>query len=521
MNKLLEFFKKLKEKFKSFSKVVKIAIVVAVVLVVVAIISLVFYSSSTKYELLFSNLDAADAQVVTAKLEEENVDMKISGDSILVDKKQVDKLRMELAPELSGGSKGYELMDEGSSFGMTDEEFQIKKLRMLQGELEKSIKSLDPVESARVHITQAKDSVFVKDKEPGKAAVILKIKAGSKVTDDQVESIVALVAGSTENLPKENVEVIDEKMNLLTKNINSSDEETGVSSESVQNHKDMEKNYESKLQKQIVSLLEPVVGKDKVNASVSVDLDFDSKKQTQTIIDPNKVIVSQNTIKEYNNSNSGTTSESPVDNNMSNTIDTNTDNVGSGRDEQTTNYESGKTETTIISAPGEVKRLTASVMIDGKLDAATTAAFEKAIGAAIGYDQNRGDEISLVGIDFDPTIKEEAQAKIDEMNNQIQTEKRNKLIMIGAGALIGILAIVALVVLLKKRKNKQEEAEEARRLDVVIGDDTNDETVQYSPIDFEVKDEKSHMENEIKKYAKEKPEQVVDIVKAWLSESER
>lgn len=77
---------------------------------------------------------------------------------------------------MTSGSKGYELMDSGSSFGMTDEEFKIKKVRMQQGELEKTIKSFPQVEEARVHITEAKDSVFVKDKEPGKAAVYLKLK---------------------------------------------------------------------------------------------------------------------------------------------------------------------------------------------------------------------------------------------------------------------------------------------------------------------------------------------------------
>ncbi|MGG7176582.1 flagellar basal-body MS-ring/collar protein FliF [Clostridium paraputrificum] len=518
MKKLSEMFKKLWAKFKSFGKGIRIAIIVALVTILVAIISLIFYSSSSKYEILFSNLDPSDAQIVTSKLEESKVDMKISGDSILVNKNEVDKLRMELAPELSNGSKGYELMDNGSSFGMTDEEFKIKKLRMLQGELEKSIKSLGPVESARVHITPAKDSVFVKDKEPGKAAVILKIKAGSKVEEKQVESIVALIAGSTENLPKENIEVIDDKMNLLTKNLNNKDDETGVSSESIQNHHDMETSYESKLQKQIVDLLEPVIGKNKVNATVNVDLDFDSKKQTQTVIDPNKVIVSQETIKEYNNSNGGTTSQSPIDNNMSNTIEENTEGVNSGKDQQTTNYESGKTETITISAPGEVKRMTASVFIDGRLDGATQAEFEKAIGAAIGLNSERGDEVSLVGMDFDPAVKEETQAQIDEFNKQLAAEKRNKLILWGALALGVLAGIIVLIVFIRRKKADKEE----RLLDVVIDDPiVNKEPINFNPIDFEVKNEKAHMENEIKKYAKEKPDQVVDIIKSWLSENER
>lgn len=449
MKKLSELFKKLWAKFKTFSKGIRIAMVVSVIAVLVAIISLVVYSSSNKYAVLYSNLDPSDVDVVINKLTEDKVDMKVDGNSILVDKNQVDELRLKLASQLSSGSKGYELMDDSSSFGMTDEEFNIRKLRMLQGELEKSIKSLEPVESARVHITPAKSSVFVQDKEPGKAAVILKLKSGTKLSDDQVQSIVSLLSVSTENVPKEN---------------------------------------------------------------------FDSKKQTQNIIDPNKVIVSQQTIKEWNNINGGTVSESPVDNNMSNTIEGNTSVGSSGSEEQKTNYDTGKTETVTITAPGEVKRLTASVFIDGKLDEATKGEFEKAIGAAIGFDSNRGDEISLVGMEFDPTIKEEAQAQIDEFNAELAKEKRNKLIMWGAIALGIVTGIIVLIILIKKRKEKVDE----RVLDVVIDDSIpSKEAISFAPIDFEVKNEKSHIESEIKKYAKDKPDQVVDIIKSWLSENER
>lgn len=518
MKKLSEIFKKLWAKFKSFGRGIRIAMIAAVVTLLVAIISLIVYSSSSKYAVLYSNLDPSDVDVVINKLTEDKVEMKVDGNSILVDKNKVDELRLGLASQLSSGSKGYELMDSGSSFGMTDEEFNIKKLRMLQGELEKSIKSLGPVESARVHITPATDSVFVKDKEPGKAAVILKLKAGTKLSDEQVQSIVALLSVSTENVPKENIEVIDDNMNLLTKNLNNSEEETGVTPEAIQNHQDLETKYEEKLQKEIVNLLEPVIGKNKIKANINVDLDFDSKKQTQTVIDPNKVIVSQQTVKEWNNVNGGTVSESPVDNNMSNTIEENTNTGTSGSIDQKTNYDTGKTETVTITAPGEVKRLTASVFIDGRLDAGTKAEFEKAIGAAIGFDENRGDAISLVGMEFDPTIKEETQSQIDAFNAELAAEKRNKIIMwaaIGVGILAGIIVII---ILIRKRKNKNDE----RLLDVVIDDPLeNKEPINFSPINFEANSQKSHIENEIKKYAKEKPDQVVDIIKSWLTENER
>lgn len=137
MNKLLEKVKGLWEKFKTQSKKIKIAIFVSCVAVIIAIASTVIYTSSNKYQVLFSNLDPKDAQTILAKLNEQKVTTKIQGDTILVPNDKVDQLRLELAPELKSGSSGYELMDSGSSFGMTDEEFKVKKLRMQEGELEK------------------------------------------------------------------------------------------------------------------------------------------------------------------------------------------------------------------------------------------------------------------------------------------------------------------------------------------------------------------------------------------------
>ena len=525
MKKLLEKVKELLDKFKSKSKKIKIAVIVAIIAVLIAIISAIFYSSSNKYQVLFSNLDAADAQTVINTLTDRKVDTKIDSNTntILVPTDQVDKLRLELAPTLTAGSKGYELMDSGSSFGMTDEEFKIKKVRMQQGELEKTIKSFPQVESARVHITEATTSVFAKDTAPGKAAVYLKIKKGATIDEDQVKSIVALVSGSTENIPRENIYVIDDKMNLLTKDINA-DQTASVSSEALSKQQNAEKAYEDKLQKAIVSLLEPIVGKDKVKATVNVNLDFDSKQKTQTVVDPNKVIVSQENSKEANTSGTGAaTAQSPVDNNMTNTITTtNGDKSTSSKEDQKTNYEVGKNESKVISAPGEVKRLTASVVVDGTLDAATQQTIENAVGNAIGMDTLRGDKVSVLGMAFDTTFQDQAKAEIDAMNAQAATStSTTKNIMMIIAGILGVLLLGVIIFLIAKRRKKNK-VENDQLLDTLIDDSIiPKEPEPFEPIEFESRSQKTHLENEIKKYATEKPEQVVEIIRSWLTESER
>ncbi|PRR79435.1 flagellar basal-body MS-ring/collar protein FliF [Clostridium vincentii] len=518
MKKLSDTFKKLWAKFKSFGRSIKIAIVVALIALLIAIISLFFFSSSNKYSVLYSGLDAADADIVIAKLTEDKIDKKVEGDSILVPTAMVDELRLQFASQLSDGSKGYELMDSGSSFGMTDEEFNIKKLRMIQGNIEKSIKSLEAIETVKVNITPAEDSVFVKDKQEGKAAVVLKLKAGKQITDENVKSIVAIVSASAENIPQNNVEVIDTNMNLLTKNLNSETGNTGVSAETIQSQKDLEKNSGDQYEAAIIKLLEPIVGKNKVSATVNVELDFDAKQTDETVIDPNKVIISQQTINSYNNANGGVTAQSPVDNNMTNTIDTTEEAGVTGSNEQKTNYETGNTTTTTISSAGKPKRITASVFIDGELDAGAQAEFENAISNAIGIDNNRGDLMSLTGMEFDTAIKDEAQAQIDAFNIEIAAADRNRIILWTAIGVLSLAGIIALLIIFIRRRKKDED----RVLDVVIDDKLTAKPIEnFAPIDFEVSNEKLHMEKEIKDYAKEKPEEVVDIIKSWLSENER
>lgn len=524
MEKLKETFKNIFEKFKELRKGVKIAIIVSVVTVLVAIITLCVYKNSNKYKVLFSNLDTKDAQVVTNKLKELKVDTKVEGEKILVPTEKVDELRLELAPEISNGSSGYELMDEGSSFGMTDEEFQIKKLRMIQGELERTIKSFPQVENARVHITPSKDSVFVKDKEPGKASVYLKLKNGEKLSDQQVKAIVSLMAGSTENIPKENIEIVDQDLNLLSSGLyDEKSEENGASSTAIEKQKKLEQNYEKALEKNVYELLEPVMGKNKVKAKINVALDFDSKQKTETVVDPNKVISSQQTLRETNNGDlSAANSESPVDNNMSNTID-NKENAAnkSLKEEQKTEYQTGKTESKVISAPGEVKRITSSVVVDGKIDKATEEAIKNIVSTAIGYKQDRGDDISVVGMDFDPTMKAKAQKEIDAMNSEAERNKKLSLyknIGLGIGGLL-VLIIIAIIIIKVFRKDKEEDE---HILDMVVGDNIADnETQKFDPIDFGEGDEKTHIEAEIKKYAQEKPDQVFEVIKSWLAENER
>lgn len=539
MNKLLNFFKGLPSKWKALSKRKKIASIILTVGILIALSLLIVTKTSTKYAVLFSKLDSNDAATVIAKLDTLKVPHKedSSTNTISVPANKVDNLRLQLASNLTNGSKGFELFDSSNSkFGTTDAEFNVEYQRALQGELEKTIKGLDGVDNARVTLVMPKDSVFVKDSTKGTASITIKMKPGSSsLSKSQVMAIVSLVSGSVSNLPKENIQVVDDKMNLLSKDLF----KTGDNSDSASTADDRNKiqqNLESEYEKKALDVLEAAYGKGKVKVKVNAELDFDaSETNSQTYYNnptdqkdtKNPVVVSRH---DTNSSSSGTnaSSGSPTNNNNSNTV-TNGGNNTSTNTDSTVNYDVSNEQTKTVKSPGAVKRLTIAVLVNGNVDANTQDKISNIVGNAVGYDTKRGDSISVEGMSFDNSAQKAAQKALDDMKAEEQAAKNQK--MYFAIGIVSIIIVAALIVLgirlIKKRRAAKlleaaEDEEETQTIDVVVDDDgTQPAKQKFAPIDFERNDENTHVENEIKKYATTKPDQVVDIIKAWLANDER
>ncbi|WP_411679138.1 flagellar basal-body MS-ring/collar protein FliF [Clostridium thailandense] len=531
MGKLSQMFKNLIERWKELSKKRKIAYGVIAAGVVAALIFGGVYFGQTRYAVLFSNMDSSDSAAVYKQLQADKVDAKVSGTSILVPKDQVDTVRMKILSEVSltNGSQGFELLDK-SKLGSTDQEIKINYQRALQGELERTIKGFDEVENARVHLVMPDDTTFVKDTDPGKASVTIKVKAGAKLTDDQVRSIVSLISGSVKNIPKENVEVIDDKMNLLSKDLynDGNNKDLSASTTPAEKQQQLKQQYEKDVEKRLLSMLEAVYGKDKVKVKINADLDFDATQQDSVTYDPKSVVVSEHNVDDSSTTPGASGSSSPVDNNMTNTTTNSNGNGTSTHKESTKNYDVPKVEQKTIKAPGAVKRLTASIALDGNVDPATINSIKNLASSAIGFDATRGDTVSVEGIPFDTTAQKGVKDDLDAMKKAADAAAKRKMYIIGGilGAILLAGGIAAFIAWRRKKKAEEAELEEQlgrQGIDVIIGDELESEKdrPKFKPIDFETEDEKSHIENEIKKYAKEKPEQVADIVKSWLAEDER
>ncbi|WP_195953805.1 flagellar basal-body MS-ring/collar protein FliF [Clostridium saudiense] len=512
MQKIKEFLINIKDQFINLDKNKKIAICIGIVAIIVAITFGVSYSQQNKYGVLYSGLDSIDAATVTKSLEDAGVETKIEGDIIYVPKEQVDKLRIELSSSITNGSKGFELMDEGSSLSMTDEEFQIKKIRMIQGELEKTIKTFSAVEDARVHITQGQESVFSSETTEGKAAVYVSIKAGEELNQTQIKSIMSLVSASTTNIPKKNVEIIDQNMNLLSEGIYDEDG-NALNGIGTSLSRSAEKEVSEELQQSIVSMLEGIFGKDKVKVTVNATLNYDTVQKNEVVINPDTVIKSEN--RSENTTSNGSSSGSPVDNNMTNTTESGSN--GSSSIEEQIEYEVGKTEITTITSPGDIKTITAAVAIDGSVSDDIMYNVEKMVSSALGINADRGDQLTVVAMAFN-NDGQDIFADSEE-NVAVTTTKDFLKYGLIAGGLILALIVTTIILLTKKKKsNTEDEIAE-------VQEDTNDLIAKLvkekeAKLEKEIAMEESELslEDEIKLIVSKNTDDATELIKTWLSE---
>ncbi|ARC85306.1 flagellar M-ring protein FliF [Clostridium argentinense CDC 2741] len=516
MSKLSESINKQKEKLKEMSKAKKIALGIISSVAIITLITITVIILQPKYVVLFSNMTPEDSGAIINNLKEKKTKYKIKDNSILVEKKSVDQLRMELLSEVSfkEGSHGFELFDN-SKIAPTDKESKIMYQRALSGELERTIKSFAEVENAKVNLVIPDKSAFITKPAPATASVTLILSKGKELSEDQVRAIVALVSGSVENLPKENVAIVADGFKLLTEDL--FNEEKNAITKSTDKQLAAKKQIEEEYEKKIMNVLEPIY-KEKVRVSVNADLNFDAVQQNKLEYDKDGAVVSQHEVTDSNNT-EGNNSGSPVDNNMNNNQNTDANGENVTHKENTTNYELSKVEETVIKAPGQVERVSASIVVDGAIDNQTRTSINNLVSEAIGFNRKRGDSITVEALQFNTVEKDLAEKELEAMKEAERIAKRNKLIYMG---IFGLAAIIILAIVISAiRKSKQEEEEvEVPNFDMIIGDDVKPKEI-FETLNLEAESEKEHVANEVRKYASNKPEQVADIVKSWLAEDER
>lgn len=247
-----------------------------------------FWANQTNYAVLFSGLALDDAAAITQKLDSDRVTYKLSADgaTILVPADRLQKTRMGLAVSglMGGGHKGYEIFDE-MSLGATPFQMNVNYIRAIQGELAKTIMTLEPVAHARVHIVQPESTPFIREQNPVTASVVVKTHRGAVLNRAATQGIVALVAGSVKSLSRENVTVLDTDGKVLSEKQKTP--QSQASTENLAHQMEVEMYLAAKAQE----LLTRAVGADRALVRVTADMTFRHVRETSEKYDPDGKVV--------------------------------------------------------------------------------------------------------------------------------------------------------------------------------------------------------------------------------------
>jgi flagellar M-ring protein FliF len=401
---------------------------------VAVLVALGFSTRDSDYRVLLPNLSEKDGGQVIERLTQMNVPYRFAegGSSILVPSGRVAELRMKLAsaglPSGNGsGTSGYELLD-GNSFGQTQGQERMKFQRVKEGELVRSIQSLDSVATARVLLALPNQNGFFREQQKPSASVVLTLHKGRTLERGQISGIVSLVASSVPEMTAKAVSVVDSSGNLLSGNVED-DNAQGLDSQQLQFRRDIEAGH----LKRVMALLEPVVGRDNVRATVTAELDFSQVMQTAEAYRPNQGADAKPAVREQRTEESnqpgnavpggvpGATSNQPqaaaaaplagasqpLQASQGGTAGATT------RRDAATKFEVDRTTTVTRNAVGSVKRLSAAVVVnhrsgtDAKGKPQTTPLSDKEIEQltalvqqGIGFNAERGDAVRVINAPF-------------------------------------------------------------------------------------------------------------------------
>lgn len=404
--------------FKAIPTGKKISFAVTVCLVVGGFITLLVWANRPDFQVLFANLDAADASRITEILQEKKIPFQLreGGSAVLVPDDMVYQLRLDMASEgvPRGQHVGFEIF-ENMPFGTTEFVQKLKYQRALQGELARTIMQFDAVAQARVHIVESGDSLFAEPERPATASVVLRLHPGRNLGDRQLQGIVNLVARAVKGLKPENVTLVDMAGGLLSKGSGTGSADA-LSRAQFEYQGKMERSLENRLQ----TMLESIIGMNRVVARVSAEVDFEQVNILEEKYDPDSSVVrSEQRQTETSMAGDSYASGSP---DLQNQVYRNRGGSGGSgsnfqKENAVINYEINKINRQITNSVGNVKRLSVAVIIDGPYveEKGTNGntvqkfvprsrremkTFEDIIKKAIGFNEERGDQVNVSNIPF-------------------------------------------------------------------------------------------------------------------------
>lgn len=496
------------------------------------------------YAVLYTDLEMEDAKQIVQHLETANIKYRLTknGTEILVPEEDVNKMRIDtadLAMASKGSNVGYEIFDNTDALGSTNFVQNVNLIRALEGELARTIRSVDHIKSARVHLVLPKREMFSREEQMPTASVVIKTDGG-KLSLESIHSIQQLIAAAVPKLDVKNVSIVDSAGNLLTNNF---EDEEAVT---VANNEALRLEQERKMSLQVQNLLEKSVGEGKVRAQVNLDMDFDQIVTNEEIYDPDSQVVrSQATVTDNRTTDNV---EQPVS--VAQNIP-NGDMVAAGtgsvsrksRTEETVNYEISKVVRNKVKNSGTIKRLGVAVIVDGIYERnaegkvvyrdRTPEEMEQIrslVKSAVGFDAERGDMVEVANMKFASN-----QPEIETVSEVlIMGFTKDELIRIAEGIGVAIVAILVILLVIRPLINNAFETNTANGEGRLLGDNAEednlllsnflneedgeiDELINMNKIDGRIKVSSLKKINDI---VEKNPDAAVNIIRGWLYSSD-
>jgi flagellar M-ring protein FliF len=535
--------------------------------------------SSQDYRVLFANVNEGDGAAIITALQQMNVPYQFTegGGAITVPQGLVYETRLKLAGQglPKAGNVGFELL-ENQKFGTSQFVERVNYLRGLEGELARSVSSLGQVKSARVHLAVPKPSAFVREQERPTASVILTLHPGRMLDAPQIAAIARLVSSAVPGMRVQEVSIMDTEGGILG---NSASRQEGLDPSQLKYTSELE----AALNRRVAAILEPLAGKDGFRAQVSVDLDFDERERTSETFGknapPNQAIRSQLSIE----SSGGKSGSGGVPGSLTNqpqdsakapiTTEAKGENLrapgsvetgatssddASSRNEKTVNYEVDRAIERIKSSKGQLRRVSAAVVLDykyekgAKANATRTVAYtpqeiqqiNALVRDAIGFVQRRGDTVSVANLPFS-----EEPAAVVEDTGRLTPELTSQLVRYGAIALGLLFAYFAIARPLMRPvplppidpdlpnspqgRAAQRMREEIKELDLSWAMEQEAKRAQELRVEREIEAQMERMrEREVAskakfedvvayatQYATDQPDDTALLLRAWVSET--
>jgi flagellar M-ring protein FliF len=510
---MADFLKKYQEQIKklwgNLNSSLKIVVIVVILIMSAFFGYLIIKGTSANYQPLFTDLSTSDAAGVVEIIEENNVDYQLvgGGSTIMVPEDEIHRLRLEAANQgfPTQGVVGFEIFDS-SDFGTTEFEREVNYYRALGGELSRSIQTMNGIAFAKVQISPAEQSLFLAEEKSAGASVILELERGSNLDSGQVRAVQNLVAAGVQDLPLEEVTIVDTRGNLLSEN--SSEDNWGSSSGNFA----MKQQFEESLTNDLNQMLLRVLGPDNFVVRVNAVLNFDQRQAESRIYTPvndeDGIIRSEEVNTESQQGAAGAEGVPGTDANIPQYQAEDTAQGDSYESEnRITNYEINERIEQHIYAPGDVKRLSVSLLLDQNTDEETLIQIREAVAAAIGFDEERGDNINVSAINFDRSLEaaaEEARAA------QAAAERREFYIYGGLILLILILTSGVLIFLYRKRSAP---AGRGSQLDVSVAEDEEEEDLFKANPEQQ---KQAKIKKELENIVHSDPESAAKLIRSWL-----